>query len=131
MPLLGFVLLFLELTLLILVGQSIGIGLVFAQVVLTGILGSWLMVAIGRTAFQPAQLIGLFLHATRSRGSSRSPTEWLLLGCLLLIIPGILTDIAGLVFIVRFFLSGGPQRQPSEESDSIDVEFDVHDDSPQ
>ncbi|MFC2078740.1 FxsA family protein [Candidatus Bipolaricaulota bacterium] len=131
MPLLGFVLLFLELTLLIVVGQRIGIGLVFAEVVLSGILGSWLMFTVGRTAFQPAQLIGLFLHATRSRRSSRSPMEWLLFGCLLIIIPGILTDIAGLVFVSRFFMRRGPQSQSPADSSTIDVEFDVHDDSQQ
>lgn len=129
MPLLGFVLLFLELTLLIVVGQTIGIGLAFAEVVISGVLGAWLMVAIGRTAFQPAQLIGLFLHAARPRGSSRSPIEWLLLGCLLLIIPGILTDLAGLVFIARFFIRRGSVRQSPSDSNSIDVEFDVEDDN--
>ncbi|MFC2082686.1 FxsA family protein [Candidatus Bipolaricaulota bacterium] len=129
MPLLGFALLFLELTLLIVVGQGIGIGFMFLYVLLTGVLGAWLMIAVGRTAFQPAQLIGLFLHATKSRDSARSPAEGLLLGCLLLIIPGILTDIAGLVLIARFFIRRGSPRQSSSDSNSIDIEFDVRDDS--
>ncbi len=129
MPLLGFVLLFLELALLIKLGQGIGGGLVFAEIVLSGVLGYSMMRLVGRTAFQPAQLIGVFLHAAGAGFSSRKPVEWLLFGSLLLIIPGILTDIVGLVFIARFFVRGNSQRQSPEESDSIDVEFDVQDDN--
>ena len=55
--------------------------------------------------------------------------EWLLFGSLLLIIPGILTDILGLIFIARFFVRGRSPGQPPSSSDSIDIEFDVHDDS--
>ncbi|MCK5246508.1 FxsA family protein [Candidatus Bipolaricaulota bacterium] len=129
MPLLGFVLLFLELVLLIKLGQGIGGGLVFAEIVLSGLLGYSLMRFVGRTVFQPAQLIGVFLHAVGSGFSSRKPVELLLFGSLLLIIPGILTDILGLIFIARFFVRGGSLRQPPSSSDSIDIEFDVHDDN--
>jgi len=129
MPLLGFVLLFLELVLLIKLGQGIGGGLVFAEILLSGFLGYSLMRFVGRTAFQPAQLIGVFLHAAGSGFSSRKPVEWLLFGSLLLIIPGILTDIVGLVFIARFFVRGGSVRRPPSDPNSIDVEFDVHDDN--
>ena len=129
MPLLGFVLLFLELFLLIKLGQGIGGGLVLAEIFLSGFLGYSLMRLGGRTAFQPAQLIGVFLHGVGSGFSSRKPVEWLLFGSLLLIIPGILTDIIGLIFIARFFVRGNSQRQSPEESDSIDVEFDVQDDN--
>jgi len=129
MPLLGFVLLFLELFLLIKLGQGIGGGVVLAEILLSGFLGYSLMRFGGRTAFQPAQLIGVFLHGVGSGFSSRKPVEWLLFGSLLLIIPGILTDIIGLIFIARFFVRGNSQRQSPEESDSIDVEFDVQDDN--
>ena len=129
MPLLGFVLLFLELFLLIKLGQGIGGGLVLAEILLSGFLGYSLMRLGGRTVFQPAQLIGVFLHGVGSGFSSRKPVEWLLFGSLLLIIPGILTDIIGLIFIARFFVRGNSQRQSPEESDSIDVEFDVQDDN--
>ena len=129
MPLLGFVLLFLELFLLIKLGQGIGGGFVFVEILLSGFLGYSLMRFAGRTAFQPAQLLGVFLHGIGSGFSARKPVEWLLFGSLLLIIPGILTDIVGLVFIARFFVRGGSLRQPPSSPDSIDVEFDVHDDS--
>lgn len=129
MPLLGFVLLFLELVLLIKLGQGIGGGLVFAEIVLSGFLGYSLMRFLGRTVFQPAQLIGVFLHAVGSGFSSRKPVELLLFGSLLLIIPGILTDILGLIFIARFLVRSSSLRQPPSSSDSIDIEFDVHDDN--
>ena len=129
MPLLGFVLLFLELTLLILLGRGIGFGLLFVEVLLSGFVGYSVMRFAGRTVFQPAQLIGVFLHGIGSGFSSRKPVEWLLFGSLLLIIPGILTDIVGLVFIARYFALGGSLSHPPSDSDSIDIDFDVRDES--
>ena len=128
MPLLGFALLFLELFLLIVVSQAIGFGIVFAEIVLTVFAGLSLMRFAGRTAFQPAQLIGVFLHGLGSGFSMKKPIQQVLFGSLLLIIPGFATDILGIVFISRFFLQRGLQPQSSEESESIDVEFDVRDD---
>ncbi|TFH09144.1 MAG: hypothetical protein E4H08_06350 [Candidatus Atribacteria bacterium] len=129
MPLLGFVVLFLELTLLILFGQRVGFGLLFIEVLLSGIAGFSLMRFAGRTAFQPAQLIGVFLHGIGSGFSARKPVEWLLFGSLLLIIPGLLTDILGLIFIIRFFARRGSLHHPSSDSNSIDIDFDIRDDN--
>lgn len=127
MPLLGFVLVFLELTILILLGRGIGFGLLFVEVLLSGLVGYSLMRFAARTAFQPAQLIGVFLHGLGSVFSSRKSVHQLLFGSLLLIIPGILTDVLGLIFVARFFMQGGSLHQPPVSPDSIDVEFDVHD----
>lgn len=131
MPLLGFVLIFLELTLLILLGRGLGFNLLFAEVLLSGFAGYSVMRFAGRTVFQPAQLIGVFLHGLGSGFSMKKPIQLLLFGSLLLIIPGILTDVVGLVFIARYFVGGGSLRHPPAESDSesIDVEFDVQDDN--
>lgn len=131
MPLLGFVLLFLELFLLIVVSQAIGFAVVFAEIVLSVFAGLSLMRFAGRTAFQPAQLIGVFLHGLGSGFSMKKPIQQLLFGSLLLIIPGFATDILGIVFIARYLTSGGSLRHPPTESDSesIDVEFDVKDDN--
>ena len=130
MPTLGFVLLFLELFLLIVISQAIGFGIVFAEIVLSVFAGLSLMRFAGRTAFQPAQLIGVFLHGLGSGFSMKKPIQQLLFGSLLLIIPGFVTDILGVVFIARFFLQRGSQPQDtSEDPDSIDVEFDVRDDN--
>jgi len=128
MPLLGFALLFLELFLLIVVSQAIGFAVVFAEIVLTVFAGLSVMRFAGRTAFQPAQLIGVFLHGLGSGFSMKEPIQQLLFGSLLLVIPGFATDILGIVFIARFFLQRGLKPQSSEESESIDVEFDVRDD---
>jgi len=127
MPSLAIVVLFLEITLLILFGRGIGFGVAFLEVILTGVLGISLMVRVGRKSFQPAQLIGVFLHSGRTALSSRNPMEWFLFGCLLLIIPGLLTDLVGIVFIVRFILARGTLGSPRTKQDSIDVEFDVQD----
>ncbi|MBU1050415.1 FxsA family protein [Candidatus Bipolaricaulota bacterium] len=129
MPFLGFALLFLELFLLIVVSQAIGFGVVFAEIVLTVFAGLSLMRFAGRTAFQPAQLIGVFLHGLGSGFSMKLPIQQLLFGSLLLIIPGFATDILGIVFIARYFLTRGSAPQSSEEPGAIDVEFDVRDDN--
>ncbi|MCK5247058.1 FxsA family protein [Candidatus Bipolaricaulota bacterium] len=128
MPLLAFALLFLELFLLIVISQAIGFAVVFAEIVLTVFAGLALMRFAGRTAFQPAQLIGVFLHGLGSGFSMKKPIQQVLFGSLLLIIPGFVTDILGIVFITRFFLQRGSQPQSSKESASIDVEFDIRDD---
>lgn len=128
MPFLGFVLLFLELYLLITLGARIGFAMMFAEILLTGALGYWVMRRIGRTAFQPAQLIGVFLHAVGRGMAARRPIEWLLLGGLLLIIPGILTDILGLILVATFLGRigrGTREHQPSSKSEPIDIDFDV------
>ena len=131
MPFAGFVLLFLELYLLITLGARIGFGLMLAEILLTGVLGYWVMRRVGRTAFQPAQLIGVFLHAVGRGMATRRPIEWLLLGGLLLIIPGILTDILGLVLVASFLGRIGRDRQSHQStstSEPIDIEFDIRDD---
>ena len=127
MPLLGFVLLFLELTLLILFGRGVGFGVTLLEVILTGVLGVSLIIRVARKRFQPAQFVGLFLHAGKHALSTRDPMEWFMFGCLLLIIPGFLTDLVGIVFIVRFILASGALGSPRTKQDSIDVEFDVRD----
>jgi len=128
MPLLGFALLFFELFVLFISSQAIGFAVVMAEVVLSILAGLSLMRFAGRTAFQPAQLIGVFLHGLGSGFSMKEPIQQLLFGSLLLIIPGFVTDILGLVFVARFFLSRGSKPQSREQSKSIDVDFDVRDD---
>jgi UPF0716 family protein affecting phage T7 exclusion len=132
-PTLGFVWLFLEFFLLIVTAGAIGFGAMLAEILLSGFVGYLLMRFAGRTLFQPAQLIGVFLHATGNAFLSRKPIEWLLLGSLLLIIPGFLSDLVGLVLVARWALHRGPHGHPPSDIDSvdsevIDVEFDVRDD---
>ena len=129
MPLIAFAVLFAEATLLILFGRYVGFGVAFLEIILTGVLGVSLIIRMTRKRFQPAQLVGLFLHAGKHALQTRDPMEWFMFACLLFIVPGLLTDVLGAVFMVRFILHSGstwvPRRPPS---DSIDVEFDVKDD---
>jgi len=127
-PLLGFALLFFELFVLFVSSQAMGFAVVMAEVVLSVLVGLSLMRFAGKTAFQPAQLIGVFLHGLGSRFTMKEPVQQLLFGSLLLIIPGFSTDILGLVFIARYFFSRGTTSQSREGSKSIDIEFDVRDD---
>jgi UPF0716 family protein affecting phage T7 exclusion len=128
MPFLGFVLIFLEFYVFIVLGRSIGVGAMFGEILLSGALGYALIRFGARTAFQPAaQLIGIFLHAFGAKSPTRRPAEWLLFGSLLLILPGVITDVLGLIFVIGFFLRRGPLRQPPSKSEPIDVPFTVQD----
>ncbi len=126
MPLLTFVLLCAEIALLIKFGQAVGGGPVLLEILLTGGLGILLLRTAGRSVLEPARLIELLTRfPTRNRVQSLG---LLLLGGILLLIPGLLSDALGLVLVARFFLHGGrtPRRSP-DEPDTIDIEFEVKD----
>ena len=129
MPLIAFVALALEIALLIKFGQVVGAGPVFLEILLTGGLGVLLLRTAGRSVFEPARLIELLMRPpTRALVQSLG---LLFLGGLLVLIPGLLSDAFGLVLVLRFFLQGGRRRRARpEESDTIDVKFHVHEDSP-
>ena len=129
MPFLFFVLLCAEIALLIKFTQTVGGAPVFLEILLTGGLGILLLRMAGRSVFKPGRVVELL---------SRRPTRSLIqslglvfLGGLLLLIPGLLSDAAGLVLVLRFFLKGGraPRERP-DDSDTIDIDFHVHEDSP-
>ena len=129
MPFITFVILCIEIAILIKSGQAFGGGPVLLEILLTGGLGILLLRMAGRSVFEPARVIQLLM---------RSPTRnliqslgLLLVSGLLLLIPGLLSDAAGLVLAARFFLRGGraPGSRP-EDPNTIDVEFHVHDDAP-
>jgi UPF0716 protein FxsA len=92
--LLAFVLLpFLELMLLIRIGRVVGVGSTLALLVLTGLLGAWLAKRQGRKV----------LEAWRTAlAAGQVPEEGVLggvlvlIGGLLLVTPGVLTDVLGL-----------------------------------
>jgi len=126
MPFLTFVLLCAEIALLIKFGQAVGGGPVLLEILLTGGLGILLLRTAGRSVLEPARLIELLTRfPTRNRVQSLG---LLLLGGILLLIPGLLSDALGLVLVARFFLHRGraPRRSP-DEPDTIDIEFEVKD----
>ena len=129
MPFITFVLLCAEIALLIKFGQAVGGGIILLEILLTGGLGFLLLRAAGRSALEPGRLIELLM-----RPPNRNLVQsfgLLFLGGLLLLLPGILSDAAGLVLVARYFLQrGGTSRGRPEDPDTIDVEFTVHDDAP-
>ena len=128
MPFLSFVLLCAEIALLIKFAQTVGGGPVFLEILLTGGLGILLLRMAGRSVFDPARLLELFMRRP-TRGLVQS-LGLLFLGGLLLLIPGLLSDAVGLMLVVRFFLQRGraPRRHP-DDPDTIDIDFHVHEDS--
>ena len=129
MPFISFVLFCAEIALLIKFGQAVGGGPVFLEILLTGGLGILLFRMAGRSVFDPARVIQLLIRPpTRSLVQSLG---LLFLGGLLLLIPGLLSDAAGLVLVVRFFFQGGRKpRAGSDDPDAIDIDFQVHKNSP-
>jgi UPF0716 protein FxsA len=129
MPFIVFVLLCAEIALLIKFGQAVGVGPIFLEILLTGGLGVLFLRMAGRSVFEPARLIELLMRPpTRNLVQSLG---LLFVGGLLLLIPGLLSDVVGLVLVVGFFLRGGrTPRVRSDDSSSIDIDFHVHDDAP-
>ena len=128
MPLITFIALCIEIAVLIKFGQAFGGVPVLLEILLSGALGILFLRKAGRSVFEPGRLIELL---------TRRPTRDLLqalgllfFGGLLLLIPGLLSDIVGFVLVVRFFLQGGGRvsEQRSEDPETIDVEFRVHED---
>ena len=129
MPLLVFVLLCAEVAGLIKLGQAVGGAIAFVEILATGAVGLLLLRSAGRAVFRPDALINLLLRPPTLR--TRQPAAALLLGSLLLVLPGLLTDAAGVVLIARYFVLGGRLRRTAEAPKppgTIDVEFRVHDD---
>jgi UPF0716 family protein affecting phage T7 exclusion len=129
MPFITFVVLCAEIALLIKLGQAVGGGSVLIEILLTGGLGILLLRMAGRSVFEPARLLELLMRSpTRNLVKSLG---LLFLGGLLLLIPGLLSDAVGLVLVFRFFLQGGrtPRGRP-DDPNTIDVDFQVHDDAP-
>jgi len=128
MPLITFILLAAEIALLIKFGQVVGGSLVFFEILVSAILGVLMLRSSGRRLLGTRQIIELL--SQRPDLHSRRPIMSLVYGALLLVVPGLLSDIAGLVLIVRYFLlAGRATRSPDDSgpSDSIDVDFEVQD----
>jgi len=129
MPLITFVLLCAEIALLIKFAQAVGGGIVLLEILATAVLGVLLFRMAGRSVFDPARVIELMTRRpTRALVQSLG---LLFLGGLLLLIPGLLSDVVGIVLVVRFLLQGGrPSRERPTDPNTIDVEYRVHDEPP-
>ncbi len=127
MPLITFILLCAEIALLIKFAQAVGGGPVFLEILATAGLGILLLRMAGRSVFEPARMIELMTRRP-TRDLIRS-LGLLFLGGLLLLIPGLLSDAVGIVFVVGFVLRGGRStREQPTDPNTIDVDFEVHED---
>ncbi len=130
MPMLLLLLLFAEIAALIKLASAIG-GYVLLELLATAAIGFGLLRLAGRTFLRTEELIALMANPSRYVRQS----AWaLILAGLLLIVPGILSDLLALVLIGRFLwgrLSRSSNgRRPSRDGHTIDVEFHVHDEEP-
>jgi len=128
MPMIFLLLLFVEIAGLIKLGQAIGGGPVLLEIVGTALLGLGLLRLAGRKFARTDELVALLANPGRYvRQSGLS----LFLAGILMIVPGLLSDVFGVVLAVRFLLSRtrhAGRRPTSADPDVIDVEYRVHDD---
>lgn len=126
MPFITFVLICAELAVLIKLGQAVGAAGVLLEILATAALGVLLLRRAGRSVFEPARIIELL-----SRRPTRSLVQslgLLFFGGLLLLLPGLLSDVVGVVLVARFFLRRRIPQPPPQDPETIDVEFHVHED---
>jgi len=128
MPMLILLVFFAEIAILIKLGQGIGGAALLVEILATGLLGWGLLRRAGRAVRRPEELIALLTNpAHYLRRSSLS----LVLAGVLLLAPGLLSDLVGIALAVRFFVSGDRSRPRSSgprDPDVIDVDYRVHDD---
>jgi len=128
MPMLILLLLFAEIAILIKLGQAVGGTALLVELLASGVLGWILLRLAGRAVARTRDLIGMMADPreyVRRSGLTLFPAG------VLLILPGILSDILGIVLAVRFLIGRGrtaARRPRNEASDVIDVEYRVHDD---
>jgi len=130
MPMLLLLLLFSEVAVLIKLGQAIGGAFVLVELVATAALGYALLRAAGRSFLRTDELVDLM--ANPGRYFRRSGWALILAG-LLLIVPGLLSDLLGLFLAGRFLwarITGRSSRRPetTRDPETIDVEYRVHED---
>lgn len=100
----GAVYLVAELALLVLFVRWFGGWVTFALMVGTSLLGGWLIRSEGLRAFGA---VGAALREGRVPDREVADTRVVLAGGLLLVLPGFLTDVAGLVMLAPPFRSAG------------------------
>ncbi len=90
---------FIELWVLIKAGQAIGAGTTIILVLLTAVLGAWLM---RRQGLETLQLIRLQLQRGEMPGLALIDGACILVGGVLLLTPGFITDSVGFLLLVPY-----------------------------
>lgn len=115
---------------LIKIGQVIGGGPIFGEILLSGVLGIVLLQIAGRTVLRHVA-VEVFVGRVSLRALLRRDLSLFLAGVLLLF-PGLLSDAVGLLLVARYFLTRGDERPPRpSEPDAIDVPYEVHEAPPE
>lgn len=99
-----------EIVVFVLVAHWIGVGLTILLVLASSLVGAWLLRAAGLRAWRGLRAAGM---AGRAPGPEVSQGLLGLLSGLLLVVPGFLTDVVGLVLLVppvRRLAGHGAQR---------------------
>ncbi len=126
MPFLLFVFACVELFGLIKIGQIIGGGAIFGEILLSGVLGAVLLrVSAGKAL--AGMVVSLFAGRFSLRDLLLRRELHLLLSGVLLLIPGMLSDLVGLILLGRYFILSSRRERVTGE-DAIDVEYEVYDD---
>ena len=132
MPFFLFVLACVEIAVLIKLGQVIGGGAVFGEILLSGVLGMVILQLKGRAILKNVAM-SVFIGRLTLRSLMRRELLPLIAG-ILLIVPGILSDLFALYLLLRYSLtrpsSSGSTSDTSDADGTIDVEYKVHDDEP-
>lgn len=130
MPLILFLLACAEIVGLIKIGQVIGGGSIFGEILLSAVLGIIVLQMGGRTVLRHLA-VGVFVGRLSLRTLLRRELSLFLAGVLLLF-PGLLSDAVGLLLLVRYVFTRGESRTPrSPERDVIDVPYEVHEEPPE
>jgi len=130
MPLIVFAVACIEVIGLIRVGGVIGGMTVWGLILITAVLGLTILRLRGGAAVT-AIVVSLFAGRLTPKQLLHRRDLSILAGGVLLIVPGLITDVLGCALLIRaLFTRRNTQRSVKEERDAIDVVFKVHDDAP-
>jgi len=129
MPIYLFLFACLELAGLIRLGQTIGAGSLLGLILLTGIIGMLCLRLGGRGAIIRV-MMGLAQERLTLRQLALRRSLFPMFAGILLIIPGLLSDLVGII-LIALYLIGRPRPQPPsrEKGEVIDIDYQVHEDS--
>ncbi|WP_035856303.1 FxsA family protein [Cryptosporangium arvum] len=113
-----------EITLLVRVGQEVGLGWTFLLLVGSALLGSWLLRREGARAFRALREAAA---AGRTPAKETAEGAVVLAGGLLMILPGLISDVVGLLLLVppiralagRLVLRSAVRRMPPDVSSAL------------